>query len=329
MRIVQIQYKGAIVAGVVDGDSIRIINGETSTYALAVQALHQATPLADMIPQLGSTVQVDYQQYLDDNLVVPPIHHPTDDAHLLVTGTGLTHLGSAAARNSMHGGTDTEQTDSIRMFRWGVAGGKPKGAGTVGVQPEWFYKGDGGCVVAPNAPLILPNYAKDGGEEPEVAGIYINDNKRVPHRLGFVIGNEYADHIMEKQNYLYLAHSKLRQCSFGPELVLGDLPTHIEGVNTIYRNDKAVWSKPFVSGEDNMSHSIANLQHHHFKYDIFRRPGDVHVHFFGTATVSFADSFVLQDGDVMEIACAYFGKPLCNPLQKDTTPERLIDIKNI
>ena len=38
-----------------------------------------------------------------------------------------------------------------------------------------------------------------------------------------------------------------------------------------------------------MSHTIANLEHHHFKYGLFRQPGDVHVHMFGTATLSFAD----------------------------------------
>ena len=52
---------------------------------------------------------------------------------------------------------------------------------------------------------------------------------------------------------------------------------------------RAIWEKPFLSGEANMSHSIANLEHHHFKYGLCRRPGDVHVHFFGTATLSFAD----------------------------------------
>ena len=38
------------------------------------------------------------------------------------------------------------------------------------------------------------------------------------------LSNEFSDHVMERQNYLYLAHSKLRSCSFGPELLVGDLP---------------------------------------------------------------------------------------------------------
>ena len=55
------------------------------------------------------------------------------------------------------------------------------------------------------------------------------------------------------------------------------------------RDGKTLWEKPFLTGEANMSHTLANLEHHHFKYALFRRPGDVHVHFFGTATLSFAD----------------------------------------
>ena len=53
-----------------------------------------------------------------------------------------------------------------------------------------------------------------------------------------------------------------------------------------------------LTGEGNMAHSLANLEHHHFKYRNFRRPGDVHVHFFGTATLSFADKIVVEPGDV-------------------------------
>ena len=39
-----------------------------------------------------------------------------------------------------------------------------------------------------------------------------------------------------------------------------------------------------------MSHTLANLEYHHFKYDGFRRPGDLHIHYFGTATLSIADN---------------------------------------
>lgn len=70
-----------------------------------------------------------------------------------------------------------------------------------------------------------------------------------------------------------------------------------------------------------MSHSIANLEAHHFKYELFRRPGDVHVHFFGTATLSFADGVKTELGDVFEIEAAPFTLPLRNPLARAEAAE--------
>src|SRR5690606_14887553 len=104
------------------------------------------------------------------------------------TGTGLTHLGSADTRATMHaqtsGKADSELTDTMKMFKLGVEGGKPV-AGQQGVQPEWFYKGDGSIVVAPGAALTSPAFALDGGEEPEIAGLYLIGPQGQPYRLGF------------------------------------------------------------------------------------------------------------------------------------------------
>ena len=58
------------------------------------------------------------------------------------------------------------------------------------------------------------------------------------------------------------------------------------------------WPK---SGETNMSHSLANLEYHHFKYAAHRHPGDVHLHFFGTATLSFADGVKVEPGERFQI----------------------------
>ena len=205
-------------------------------------------------------------------------------------------------------------TDSMKMFLMGVEGGKPA-AGAVGVQPEWFYKGDGSILVGTGMPLTSPAFALDAGEEPEIAGIYLIDRSGNPVRLGFTLGNEFSDHVTERGNYLWLAHSKLRQAALGAELLLGDLPQDVRGVSRILRDGTTLWEKPFLSGETNMSHSIANLEHHHFKYGLFRRPGDVHVHFFGTATASFADGVATQPGDIFEIGADAFRLPLRNPLE--------------
>jgi hypothetical protein len=212
------------------------------------------------------------------------------------------------------GGDVETLSDSMKMFRRGVEGGKPE-EGKAGVQPEWFYKGDGSIVRAGGQDMEMPDFSLDGGEEPEIAGLYVIGDDGQPYRVGFALGNEFSDHVTERQNYLYLAHSKLRNCGVGPALLVGALPEHVEGVSRIVGKDGAVrWEKPFVSGEQNMSHTIANLEYHHFKYGLFTRPGDVHIHFFGTATLSFADNVRVEAGETFEIEVPRFGPALRNKL---------------
>lgn len=289
----------------------RRLNGVASTLELAQHACAERRPLADLAAALAGA-PVD----LAGVRLLAPIDHG-DPAHTLVSGTGLTHLGSAEGRDKMHRASQGQEnlTDSMKMFLMGVEGGKPP-AGEAGVQPEWFYKGDGQIIAGPDEPLAMPHFAEDGSEEPEIAGVYLIDADGEPARLGFVLGNEFSDHVTERGNYLWLAHSKLRAAALGPELLLGELPDDVRGVSRIRRGGEVVWEKPFLSGETNMSHTIANLEHHHFKYAGFRRPGDVHVHFFGTATLSFSDGFRTQEGDVFEIEAPPFRLPARNPLAR-------------
>jgi hypothetical protein len=315
MRLAQIvdeHDKRALVV-TARGES-RLVKGARATLELAVQAIEAGAPLRKLIAERGVGKPVDLAAALKEKRVLSPIDHK-DPAHLFVTGTGLTHLGSAEGRDKMHRDVadPAALTDSMRMFKLGLEGGKPK-AGEKGAQPEWFYKGDGSTLVAPGGDLISPSFALDGGEEPEIVGVYVIDPAGQPARVGFALGNEFADHLMERRNYLDLAHSKLRPSSLGPELLVGELPDDVRGVSRIRRGKAVVWEKPFLSGEHNMSHAIANLEAHHFKYPLFRRPGDVHVHFFGTATLSFSDGVKTQKGDVFEIEAEPFGLPLRNRL---------------
>lgn len=292
------------------GNTAQIVMGVRRIYDLAALAIAAGHGLDEQIAAQGLGETVD----LRAATLLSPIDH-SDAGHLHITGTGLTHLGSAAARDAMHKKLGDEEvlTDSMKMFKMGLEGGKPT-AGQTGVQPEWFYKGTGAALIAPGAPLPSPDFALDGGEEPEIAGVYLIGEDGTPFRLGFALGNEFSDHVTERQNYLYLAHSKLRPAAIGPELLIGDLPKDCRGTSRILRDGAILWEKPFLSGEDNMSHTIANLEHHHFKYALFRQPGDVHVHLFGTATLSFADGISAQPGDIFEISVPEFGLPLRNPL---------------
>jgi hypothetical protein len=298
---------------VADASSVDLVTDEHTVYELAQRAIRYGTSLEELLRDGAPTQRVDYESLIAEGRILAPVDHP-DPAHMLVTGTGLTHLGSADARDRMHRAEAEAVTDSMRMFRLGIEGGKPP-ASELGVQPEWFYKGDGDSVAAPYQPVRSFQFALDHGEEPEMVGLYLVGPQGHPHRIGFALGNEFSDHVMERQNYLYLAHSKLRPCSFGPEVLLGELPRDVRGTSRVWRDGRILWEKPFVSGEENMSHSIANLEGHHFKYPQFRRPGDAHAHFFGTATLSFADGVVLQAGDEMEIQAEAFGRPLRNKLE--------------
>jgi len=308
----------AVAAVTEAGD--HLVPGFATTYELAAAAIAAGRSLAFEVAAAGPGPLVDVTAALDGGRVLAPIDH-RDPAHMLVTGTGLSHLGSAEGRDKMHKDvTDpAKMTDSMKIFRMGLDGGKPA-AGEQGVQPEWFYKGDGSIVAGPDAPLLSPDYALDGGEEPELVGVYLIGPDGTPYRLGFALGNEFSDHVTERQNYLYLAHSKLRMCALGGELLTGALPADLRGTSRIRRGNAVAWEKPFLSGEDNMSHAIANLEAHHFKYPLFRRPGDVHVHFFGTATLSFSDGFKTQPGDVFEIEAAPFKLPLRNLLTVHPQP---------
>ncbi|UZK67491.1 AraD1 family protein [Sphingomonas sp. M1-B02] len=317
MRLVQFRDSdGTRGVAALEESGARRLDSVHSTYDLALAAIEEGISL-DAAAQARLGRPVDLTAAEAEGRLLSPIDHP-DPAHLYMTGTGLTHLGSAQGRDQMHkaaaGGT---LTDSMRMFNMGLEGGKPTD-GQPGVQPEWFYKGDGSSLIGPGEPLPSPDFALDGSEEPEIAGIYIIDGQGRPRRLGFALGNEFSDHITERGNYLWLAHSKLRVASLGAELLTGTLPDDVRGTSRIYRGGQLLWEKPFLSGEANMSHAIANLEHHHFKYGLFRRPGDVHVHFFGTATLSFADGVKTEQGDVFEIAAAPFTIPLRNPLGAET-----------
>ncbi len=301
-----------------------LVPGVASVRALASAAIEAGQSLAEKLAALGRGAAIDPAAELAAGRILAPIDHE-DPAHLTMSGTGLTHLGSAEERDKMHrtAAEGAPLTDSMRIFLEGLGGGKPS-PGETGCQPEWFYKGDGSQLVGPGEPLVMPDFAQDGGEEPELAGIYLIGPDGTPHRLGLCLANEFSDHVTERHNYLWLAHSKLRQAALGPELLVGALPDPVEGVSRIRRGGEVLWEKSFLSGEVNMSHSIANLEGHHFKYPQFRRPGDVHVHFFGTATLSFSDAVRTQPGDVFEIEAVPFTLPLRNPLARaDAAPVRV------
>ena len=321
-RLIQLQRGLTRRVARVEEPLLRLLDGVGSVLELAERALAASTSLRELVPQLASSETLEYDPIYNgssDWRVLVPIDHP-EPARCLVSGTGLTHYGSAAIRDTMHGQTsDTEDaaelTDSMRMFRAGLQGGRPE-PNRCGVAPEWFYKGNGGVLRAHGEELVVPGYAEDGGEEAEIAGIYVIDRDGRPHRIGMAAGNEFSDHKYEKHNYLHLAASKLRTCALGPELAI-DVPFEaVPGRVAIEREGRRIiWEHEIATGEREMCHSVANIEHHHFKFEAHRRPGDVHVHYYGAHSLSFADQVLLEEGDVMTIQFGGFGRALRNPVR--------------
>jgi hypothetical protein len=315
---------------VVKKDELHLLNRANSIYELAMAAISDGRSLADAIKAARSSDILEYDPIYagkSDWRLLPAFDHPDEPARCLVTGTGLTHRKSAENRQAMHAAT-TSVSDSMKMYQRGLEGGRPA-AGTIGASPEWFYKGCGSILRAHGEALEVPAFALDGGDEAEVAGAYVIDSSGTPRRVGLMLANEFSDHVLEEKSYLYLAHSKLRTCSIGPELVVNPEFTDLKGTTRISRSENVIWSKPFATGESNMCHSLANLEHHHFKYPAHRRPGDAHVYFFGTDAFSFGDKVRLQDGDVMEMELEGFGRALRNSIRREVTEPKPIIVRPI
>lgn len=334
MRLVQLSNASHRRVAAVEEPHLRLLDAE-SVYSLADSAIRAGVKLTKMVEKAATQELLDYDPIYDgpsEWKLLPPIDHP-EPSRCLISGTGLTHLGSARDRQAMHAKPLTSQefeelTDSMKMFRWGVDRGRPE-AGQIGVPPEWFYKGNGSLLRSHGEALHVPSFAEDGGEEAELASIYIIGPDGQPFRLGMAIGNEFSDHCFEKKNYLNLAASKLRNCAIGPELVLDPEFESVSGEVKIERGGVLLWRKEIHSGETNMCHSLQNLEHHHFKFEQHRQPGDVHVHFLGADCLSFGEDMRLADGDVVQIAFQCFGRPLRNRVQVDRAPNELISVASL
>jgi hypothetical protein len=316
---------------VVQEPLLRFVKQSGSVYELATQAIRTGQSLATLVNSQLTQDTIAYDSVYagqTDWQLLPAFDHPDGPLGCLVSGTGLTHKNSALNRQMMHQSETEKPTDSMQMYQWGVDGGSPPD-GTIGAQPEWFYKGNGAVLRAHGQSLEVPPYGNDGGEEPEVAGAYLIDETGVPRRIGFCTGNEFSDHVMEKKNYLYLAPSKLRQCAIGPELVITDDFSEWTGTVSVLRDGDPVWTSSIRTGEKNMAHSLQNLEYHHFKYAAHRLPGQAHVHFFGADAFSFGHQVALQAGDIMCVNWQGLGRPLHNSLALSTEAEEVVPVQSL
>ncbi|MBI3866317.1 MAG: sugar transporter [Planctomycetia bacterium] len=339
MQLVQFYVPGlGRRVGLVRGERVLDLTGAgaapASVVELAQAAFHNGSRLAEFVERLAQSPGLEplaFDRLLaadpegESPWLLPPLDHP-DPRRVLVSGTGLSHLGSVKSRDEMHGGKPADaapQTDSAKMFAMGLEGGKPAD-GVRGAAPEWFYKGNGANLRGHRAKLTIPAYALDGGEEPEIVGCYVIDDAGQPRRLGFALGNEWSDHPTEKINYLYLAPSKLRECAVGPVLNVSDPFTDVRLRCTVRRAEAVLYdSDELRSGESAMCHSLRNVEDHHFKYAQHRQPGDVHLHFFGTSKLSYGTrTWRYEPGDEIRIEAPAFSASLVNTVAAGNPAEQ-------
>ena len=104
MRLVQFLDKGdkqrvGIVAQ--SGVELEVVDGTDSVFELALQAARRSESLGKCVGASRSGTKINYDELIASHRLLPPLTHP-DPYRCLVTGTGLSHLGSAAARDAMH-----------------------------------------------------------------------------------------------------------------------------------------------------------------------------------------------------------------------------------
>ena len=151
VRLVQLGSGGGgeRCVALVEEPRLRVLVGYASVYELAMAAIARGVSLTTLVEACATGAVVDYDAVYagrDRWKLRVPLDHPSEAARCMVSGTGLTHLGSAKNRQKMHSVGEAEVTDShadvsIRSRGW--RGARPA-AGKIGVSPEWFFKGTGG-----------------------------------------------------------------------------------------------------------------------------------------------------------------------------------------
>ena len=127
-RVVQLTDGTTRRVALVDEPRLRLVDGVSSIYELATLANETGDALSGLVQGRANGHALDYDEVYAGRgpwRLMPPIDHPAEPARCIVSGTGLTHFGSARDRNAMHvGETKVELTDSLKMFQAGVEGGR-------------------------------------------------------------------------------------------------------------------------------------------------------------------------------------------------------------
>src|SRR4051812_37262424 len=95
-RLVQLQRGAQRRVAVVDEPVLRLLRDCDSVYSLAQSAITASRTVVVLIEERMTSDVIDYDAVYNGRSewrLLSPIDHPTEPARLLVSGTGLTHLG--------------------------------------------------------------------------------------------------------------------------------------------------------------------------------------------------------------------------------------------
>ena len=188
------------------------------------------------------------------------------------------------------------------------------GAAAASRDSGWRYRGDGRSLAGPGIVLTVPEFALDGSERPEIAGLYLIAADRTPVRIGFVLGNRFHDHAAARTHRHFPAQLSPRPTALGPEVLLRALPHEIIVTSRLLRDGVVERERRFGAGDAHLPHPIAELERRRFEGGIVGRPGDVLVHFFVGAGGDAAEAVRAQPDDALEATATGFTLPMRNPI---------------
>jgi hypothetical protein len=112
-RLIQIKKGRMRRTALVEEPNVRLLDACSSIYELAHIAVAAGIRLSEAAHQRASHGAIDYDLIYrgrSEWRLLPAIDHPDEPARCLISGTGLTHLGSARNRQSMHATTGEDRT---------------------------------------------------------------------------------------------------------------------------------------------------------------------------------------------------------------------------
>ncbi len=171
---------------------------------------------------------------------------------------------------------------------------------------SWFFRGNGAGLFAAGQTLRLPSFAPQARLTPALAAIFVIADDGVPCQLGWAL----AHVVIDADAAALGGHAYLRPTAVGPQLRLGVLPDDLTGVVRTIEPGRAQERACRLA-----LNRVGDRLAAHFRHELHRRPGDVHVHCLTVVSpATTAEEIAHQSDAVYELALPAFGAPLRNRL---------------